>query len=246
MATETIGCILTVYRRSQNLGTQLATLRKQSIQPNEILIWQNETVPKVILPNLSVNIRVVKADPNMGVWPRFLIGMEMQSEYLCVFDDDTIPGTHWLENCLTHMKQKPGMYGTVGIRFKGRDRTPYDRLGWPSANDNVEEVDLVGHSWFFKRDWLRYYALEPRQSGPTCGEDYHFSVALQKHLKLGTYVPPHRAGRKREWGSLKGTELGTDQAALYRQKGENSKKTVMHRAYIRAGWKTLAMRRKSK
>jgi len=242
-----IGCILTLYKRPDSIPMQLEALRSQTIKPTEIMLWQNAAKPEVSLdPALLKGVRHIYAKPNMGVWPRFLAGMEMKSEFICVFDDDTIPGVMWLENCMKTMRTHKGLLGTIGLRFKCSRRTPYVRFGWRNPNTKVEEVDLVGHSWFFRRDWLRYYALEPRQGGPTFGEDYHFSVALQKHLRLGTYVPPHPPNCKRMWGSLYGGTIGRDEHSLWRVKGEVAKKTVMHGQYIKSGWKTLAMRKGKK
>jgi len=132
--------------------------------------------------------------------------------------------------------------GTVGLVFDGVDRGNNNRVGWCQPNENIKEVDIVGHSWFFRRDWLRYYALEPRVSGPTCGEDYHMSVAIQKHLGLKTYVPPHPKGDKSLWGSTAGHQLGSDGVGLWQQQGEGDKKKTMHRRYLDGGWKLINQR----
>lgn len=242
-----ITAILTVYKRPQNMAAQLAAIRAQTVPPKEIMVWHNSDTA-IELPNMR-GITYVRALPNMGVWPRFLLGMEAKCAHVCVFDDDTIPGNRWFENCSKTMSTHTGLLGTVGVIFMpnvkdtyefGNNRSPYRRVGWPTPNSEVVEVDIVGHSWFFKKDWLRYYALEPRQGNRTCGEDYHFSVAIQKHLKLKTYVPPHPANDKSLWGSIKGVELGTDAVALYRQTGESDNKKRAHAAYRNAGWKLVS------
>ena len=239
-----IGVILTVYKRPQNLAAQLDAVMTQTIKPSEILIWNNSGQP---LP-LPVNIPTVTAQPNMGVWPRFMIGLEMSSDYLCIFDDDTIPGLRWFENCINTMKTHRGVLGTVGVTFKNETRQghykgdSWTRVGWPNSNNTPVEVDIVGHSWFIERDWLRSFAAEPRCGGTTCGEDYHLSVSAQKQLGLKTYVPPHPETDKSLWGSLKGMDLGTDNAALYKQTGETEKKARAHAAYVAGGWKPICMK----
>ena len=106
-------------------------------------------------------------------------------------------------------------------------------------------MDIVGHAWFFKRDWIRYYGLEPRLGEKTCGEDYHFSVALQKHLRLPTLVPPHPPADKSWWGSTNG-DLGKDDAALYLKDGESERRrTAPMQAYLKSGWRPLALRQKA-
>lgn len=239
---KTIGCVLTCYKRVNNIMPQLQAVRAQTVKPAQLLLWHNAG-GGTLDPKLLQGVTYVQAAPNMGVWPRFLVGMELTTDYVCVFDDDTIPGTRWFENCLKTMQSHRGLLGTVGVIFKGPVRSQgMSRVGWPTPNINVCEADIVGHSWFFEREWLRYYALEPRKGGPTFGEDYHFSVALQKHLKLGTYVPPHPPQDMSLWGSIKGRTLGTDAVALYREKGAGDDKARAHAAYVAAGWKPLYTR----
>lgn len=248
MTDESIGVVLTVYKRPQNLEEQLKAVRAQTQPASKIFIWHN-SVPGIVLdPKLVEGLTVVTANPNMGVWPRFLIGMELGTKYVCVFDDDTIPGHRWFENCLLTMKTHRGVLGTVGVTFKNETRQgkykgdSWTRVGWPNPNEKPVEVDIVGHSWFFERDWLRAYANEPRRGYSTCGEDYHLSVSAQKQLKLKTYVPAHPKDHTEWWGSLKGMQLGTDDAALYKITSETTKKAQTHSAYVSKGWKPLCMR----
>ena len=242
-----IGVILTVYKRPQNLAEQLKAVRAQTIAPAKILVWHNNATGTDI-SKIAKDCTVIEATPNMGVWPRFLIGMELTTKYVCIFDDDTIPGNRWFENCLLTMKTHRGVLGTVGVTFKHSTRQGWtkgdgwSRVGWCNPNEKPVEVDIVGHSWFIERDWLRAYANEPRCGQPTCGEDYHLSVSAQKQLGLKTYAPAHPKDHKEWWGSIKGMELGTDQVALYRINGENDKRIATHAAYVEGGWQPLINR----
>lgn len=239
MSDTSIGVITTVYKRPQNLAEQLTAIRGQTVAPASIALWQNGNA--AIDPGLLTGVLHVKASANMGVWPRFLLGLELNTRYVCVFDDDTIPGSRWFENCLTTMKTHRGVLGTVGVIFKNsmNRQVGWRRVGWCYPNEKTAEADIVGHSWFFERDWLRYYALEPRHGTKFCGEDYHLSVCVQKHLKLKTWVPPHPIANKALWGSLKGKELGGDQVALFRAAASNTGKIAAHAAYAAAGWKLV-------
>ena len=58
---------------------------------------------------------------NFGVWARFAFALNALGTYVCIFDDDTIPGRKWLENCLTESKKQRGLYGTRGICFGSRE-----------------------------------------------------------------------------------------------------------------------------
>jgi hypothetical protein len=157
------------------------------------------------------------SNTNLGVWARFAYALNCDTEYICIFDDDTIPGARWIENCLNTMKSHEGLLGTSGHLYSIPNPNVhqssffenYLRFGWTHNNTATIEVDLVGHSWFFKREWLSVFWRElPNPIYKTCGEDMHFSYMLQKYLGLKTYVPPHPPLEKEMWGSLKGSEYG--------------------------------------
>jgi hypothetical protein len=74
----------------------------------------------------------------------------------------------------------------------------------------------VGHSWFFKKEWLSDYWRElPDPKYDICGEDMHFSYMLQKYKNLPTFVPPHPKDDMEMWGSIKGSEYGGDSNSLW-------------------------------
>ena len=198
-----ITVILNVYKRLDNLPIQLDAIQSQTIKPKEILIWQNKG--NLELPEKFFNKAYVSVNnKNYGVWARFAFALNAKTEYVCIFDDDTIPGERWFENCIDTMKNFEGLLGTRGLKFKSKKRyTPNIGFGWDNPNSKVEKVDIVGHSWFFKREWLGAFwrELPPINSSVIAGEDIHFSYAIQKHLGLGTYVPPHPLNEPELWGS---------------------------------------------
>jgi hypothetical protein len=236
-----ISVMLTAFKRPKTLQRQINAINAQTMPVREIWLYHNNH-KKFRLDGHTVPVdRIISTFPNLGVWPRFLACMDFETEYVCVFDDDTIPGTRWLENCYKSMQKTEGLYGTNGILFPKIGRGPRHSRGWKVCVDEITPVDIVGHSWFFKRDWLRYYSFFPRPDAGddvpirTAGEDYHFSYVLQKGLGLGTYVPPHPKGRPEWHGSTQG-RLGRDHHALWKQKGEEGKKARVHEAYRKAGW----------
>lgn len=164
---------------------------------------------------------------NYGVWARFAFALNAKTEYICMFDDDTIPGSRWFENCLNQMKIREALFGTSGILYI--DPPPaldpevsyYNKLvklGWHSSGNTTKatEVDFVGHAWFFKREWLSAFWRElPDPRYNLCGEDMHFSFMLQKYLGVPTIVPPHPTDAPEYWGSTRGMDLGNDEASLW-------------------------------
>jgi len=221
-----ITVILNGYKRGDHLDEQLRALQNQTIQPDEILLWYNNPGDdSEINYNIGTQIPAAYCNYNFGVWARFTFALNARSEFVCVFDDDTIPGSKWLENCLNTMNKTEGLLGTVGLLYlnplppvQSSYYEHYIRFGWPESgnNERTVEVDLVGHSWFFKKEWLSYMFRElPDPKYNTCGEDMHFSYMLQKYAGIKTFVPPHPISDKELWGSIKGAEYGGDQNSLW-------------------------------
>lgn len=234
-----ITAILNGYKRPQFLKEQVEAIKNQTIKPKEIMLWinDNDNFDKSITDGLIT----AHCNRNMGVWARFAFALNCTTEYICIFDDDTIPGDMWFENCLNTMKTHEGLLGTVGLVYKNpNDYFQNVRFGWPSSNPSTVEVDIVGHSWFFKREWLSTYWRElPPEGLITVGEDMHFSYMIQKYLGLKTYVPPHPENNRRLWGSLKGYELGSERNALSFNRVNLDLMNVYHRQLMSKGFKLV-------
>lgn len=225
MVNDMITVVLNGFRRPNNLDEQLLALENQTVKPDEILLWYNNPEEDNINYTIGEKIPVAYCNYNFGVWARFYFALNARNKYVCVFDDDTIPGKKWLENCMTTMETHEGLLGTVGLLYPqpvvpeySSYYEPYIRYGWvPNGlqNDKPVQVDFVGHSWFFKKEWLSYYTRElPNPKYNTCGEDMHFSYMLQKYAGIKTYVPPHPKSDKELWGSVRG-EYGDDTKSMW-------------------------------
>lgn len=220
-----ITVILNGYRR-EHLNEQLEAIQNQTVKPDEILLWYNYPGDDCNMNyDIGTKIPAAYCNYNFGVWARFAFALNARNKYVCVFDDDTIPGKKWLENCMNTMETNEGLLGTVGLLYLNPsppDRSsyyePYLRFGWPANGNNEKtvEVDLVGHSWFFKKEWLSYFWMEqPDPKYNICGEDMHFSYMLQKYAGIKTFVPPHPINDIELWGSLKGPTYGGEPPSLW-------------------------------
>jgi hypothetical protein len=89
-----ITVILTVYKRGQILEEQIFAILRQSLQPSQIVIWQNGNFTDITavvakFPNVS---HVHSKHINYKFYGRFLLPLMVDTEYVIIFDDDTIPG----------------------------------------------------------------------------------------------------------------------------------------------------------
>ena len=236
-----ITVILNSYKRLNYLSDQLIAINSQSVKPSEIILWHNESSEKNIL-NLDPNIKYIYSSYNFGVWARFAAALNSKNDYICVFDDDTIPGVNWLKNCLETIQKKNGLLGTRGVRFASSKKYMVgEEFGWNNPNNEIKHVDIVGHSWFFKREWLSYFwrDLPDFNQFNLVGEDIHFSYVLQKYLGLKTYVPPHPINDKTMWGSKKqiAMELGPDVNAISQNSHNINEMNKCYLNYLKKGFK---------
>lgn len=205
-----VSVVLTTYKKPDALEGQLNAILAQTLQPKEIMLFQDG-----INENYSITYKtelVKKFDKvhicteNQGVWKRFdFARKECSSKYICIFDDDTIPGERWLENCFVNMMEQEGVYGTVGIVVQDYRKYPYGgfvRIGWHNPYRKRALVDFVGHSWFFKKEWLEYMfdGTEKYQNYKRAAEDMCLSFKAKQH-GIATYVPPHPYYDLSFWGS---------------------------------------------
>jgi glycosyltransferase involved in cell wall biosynthesis len=216
--SKSVSVILNCFRRPETLSLQIDAIKKQSIQPKELLIWVNGSDKiRDFDYNLLNSYGCAVSNINFGVWSRFAYALNATGDYICVFDDDTIPGGLWLENCLTEINKQEGLYGAIGVIFRDLHYLRYERFGWANPNDETKLVDIVGHSWFFPRHYLSAFWQEigPLLSS-VCGEDMHLSYSIQKYLKAATFVPPHPVDNMSMWGSNPETanKFGIDSNAV--------------------------------
>jgi hypothetical protein len=234
--------ILNGYKRSKHFKRQLDAIKNQTVKPNEILFWQNKG--DEFEDTLTQGLVHANCNQNMGVWARFAFALNAKSDYICIFDDDTMPGPRWLENCLETIKTHDGLLGTIGCIFQDKDEyLNMRRVGWDNPNSKTEVVDIVGHSWFFKREDLSVFWRELPEKDHTifAGEDVHFSYMLQKYTNKKTYVPPHPPNDRSLWGSMPETAyaIGTDSAAISANPTVGIEIQKSFYVYIKKGFKIL-------
>jgi len=239
-----ITVILNCYRRPYNLKMQIESLRNQSIKPKQIWLWINDHEDNRDFDPYTLDVdRVFKNDYNWKFYGRFAAALLADTEFIAIYDDDTVPGSRWHENCIETMKTHEGILGSAGIILKSQHYINHDRCGWPTQNLQVTEVDLVGHAWFFKREWLRYLWQEKPVTWDN-GEDIQFGFMAKIHGGIPTYCPPHPPDDRSLHGSVLGNELGID------NKATSTNSAVSHQQFfserdrcvqegLKRGWKTV-------
>ena len=239
-----ITVILNCYRRPYNLKMQVDAIRAQTVSPVQIWLWVNyhEDSKDFDPKTLGVD-KVFDNNFNWKFYGRFAAALLADTEYIAIYDDDTIPGKKWHENCLNTMKTHEGILGSAGIILKSDRYINHDRCGWPTQNANTTPVDLVGHAWFFKRKWLRYLWQEKPVTWDN-GEDIQFAFMAKIYGGIPTYCPPHPPSDRELHGSILGNELGID------NKATSTNSAITHQQFfserdlciqegLKYGWQTI-------
>jgi hypothetical protein len=204
-----VSVVCTLFKKPESLIQQIKAINDQTVKPREIILFQ-DCIPENYKLEIAGPLKECFDDlkiceKNVGVWGRFDYARKARGKYICLFDDDTIPGSRWIENCYIHMLEEDGVYGTIGIVMTEKGRYPFGghyRVGWGNPYSKKTEVDFVGHSWFFKREWLDYMFdnTEKYQNFKYVAEDMCLSVQCSKH-NIRTFVPPHPYWQHEFWGS---------------------------------------------
>lgn len=232
-----ITAILCAYNRPHILEEQLQSIKIQTIPPKDIMLWYN----KGERDQLKVDIeKSAYCNYNFKFFGRFAFALLAQTEYVAIFDDDTIPGSKWFENCLNTMETNEGILGTAGVVLHGDFYHPHTKIGWASPRPFVAPADLVGHAWFFKKEWLKYMWMEEPFSYDN-GEDIHFSYTAQKYGGIDTFVPIH-GDDPETWGSLKAIAYGSDAVASWKQARHGDLRNKIVKNAVEHGWNPLYMR----
>mmetsp|Transcript_112502 Transcript_112502/g.195369 ORF Transcript_112502/g.195369 Transcript_112502/m.195369 type:complete len:281 (-) Transcript_112502:27-869(-) len=157
----TMTVIVTQYKRS-TLELLIAAMRKQTVAISQIIVYQNMNYinDSVILAkgNYSDITFVHNVNYNTGFFGRFSLPLILRTEYVAVFDDDSIPSKAWLENCVRIIKTYNAICGA-----NGRVIIPPKRqmLSVKMPHPKDVEVDFVGHSWVFKKQWAHHMWRAP-------------------------------------------------------------------------------------
>lgn len=234
--------ILNVYNRPHTLEDQLKALYEQSvlIAPENIWVWYNKGSKPQAAPKNSQH-RIFVCNQNTKFHGRFAAANLVRTKYVALFDDDVIMGKDWIANCVASIEQCNGIIGGSGVVLLDKNR--YDinyKIGWNGSHSTaIERVDLVGHAWFFKQEWLKYMWFEQPVSWDN-GEDIMFSYLCQKYGGINTYVPPHPDGHKNQWSNTDDGKLGSDENATYIHRPDHyAVRSKVCLSCIDNGWKTV-------
>ena len=246
-----VGVILTVYKRN-HYNHQLFSIMSQSILPKVIYIWQNESHVEVSLDQNLVNFaesknvkihHVHSKSKNTKFHGRFTLPLIMDTEYVAVFDDDTIPGKRWFENCIEKLHDYNAIVGANGRTITAPGGSTSVEIGYGDGAP-VEEtriVDFVGHCWFIKREWIHHMWSFPPNTFDN-GEDIHLAASCAIRAGIRCVIPRQSHEDMDFWGDTR-TDLGFDEHATWRKPDHAPVRESVKEYWIKLGWNPLNSKR---
>tara|TARA_R100000008_G_scaffold17216_1_gene8583 strand:+ start:4619 stop:5425 length:807 start_codon:yes stop_codon:yes gene_type:complete len=252
---DEITVILTAWKRNHILK-QLGMIKSQSKKPYQIWIYQNESHVDINISKEEkekYNISVIQSkDINFKFHGRFVLPLLCDTEYVAIFDDDTMPQRRWFENCLRMTKkchqqaclddvEECGVNCgcIVGANGRTMEKNLVDATGIGDGKEVKRDtrVDFVGHCWFFKTAWCKYMWMDRPVTWEN-GEDIHLAAACKLHANIPCYVPRMRKGERAFWGDSQ-PKLGEDEHASYKRKDHKAQRGEIAKHWYNKGWKPL-------
>lgn len=192
--SDAITVILTVWKRN-HLEEQLQALFQQTVAPSHIWVQQslNHVDVSKIIERYGKKICYFHFEENPGVFGRFESVTEVKTPFVCILDDDQIPGRRFLENAVEACKRLNAI-----ISPHGRWLSPQTNQTQRFVGDGFEfqhsfcledtEVDLGNNAWFFRKEWITHF-LSVSPLFRNNGEDIHLSATCKLLGGIPTYVP---------------------------------------------------------
>lgn len=238
---DAVTVILTVWKRDY-LEEQLLALLRQTVCPYQIWIQQSLHYVDIsrIVKKYCDKVYYFCWEENPGVFGRFESVMQVKTPYVCILDDDVIPGDRYMENALKACKRLNAIISPHG-RLLSPDTYRTELFvgdGYEFQHSfclNDTEVDFGNNAWFFKREWISYFLLEAPLYRNN-GEDIHLSAMCRVFGGIPTYVC--RQIVPVESGSVKRT-YSMDQYALHQMPMFSKERIEVISRFRKLGWPLL-------
>jgi len=217
---DQVTVILNVYKRINIFEEQLLSIINQSVKPYEIWVcifnseYENKFVDIINKYNTSlsngINIKTIRSDINFKYYGRYQLGIQVQTPYVCYYDDDRFPREDNLKFYLDLVKRDKfktsilGQWGWVLHKPTYNDGKVvgdweyyphYQKSTWITSESNSNNLSnrnnahlvdyLCGH-WFTHKENL-YYLFSESPIDFSTGEDMRLSFLSYKYGLIESY-----------------------------------------------------------
>lgn len=240
--------VLNGFKRQRTLAQQIESLKKQTYPVARIMYFNLKSDDPQFIPDYEMmdreGVEYATASHDYGVWGRFTFALNTTTDFVCIMDDDIIPGRKYIESCVKSYEKCPGIYGPMGSVFNAK-MDGLINYGWKGINNNEPvRVNHLYQSWFMPRAALHAFwskiVPEDLTNNRHIGEDMTVSLMAKKVLGLNTYVAPHPADDMELWGNTTGDEYGLDEYAVHLNKEMQVAMTKFHTYAFNTGLEVIS------
>ena len=182
-----IGVVLTQWKRS-HLESQLEKISQQTVKPDYLVVYQNENHVDITDLKKKYDFIHVHSDHNTKYFGRFAYCFSLPVDICIVMDDDIIPGNNFIKN---YAEECVNLNGIIGGNGRFGYLSPYkNKLQQPidvGVRNITLKTDFVGHTWCFKKEWLKYMFGNIPFTYDT-SEDMHFCFTSKLYGDINSYT----------------------------------------------------------
>eukprot|EP00668_Euglena_longa_P045700 GGOE01061379.1.p1 GENE.GGOE01061379.1~~GGOE01061379.1.p1 ORF type:complete len:345 (+),score=57.50 GGOE01061379.1:28-1035(+) len=177
--------VIIAQGRHNTLAQHLHALFAQPLPIDSILVVQEgQHVDLGETLRLHPRVKHVRSKnwDTRGAW-RFSIPLFLNTTFVAILDEDAVVSANWLSRAMELCKQRSGIVGTRGLLIGPRGAVPQAVV----PGDVDQEVDILFHSWFFRREWI-YHFWRVDQPPDLAATAMHFAASARLYGNLHLWV----------------------------------------------------------
>lgn len=184
---EKLTIIFTNWKRKTNLKKIIDRTFDQTYVPNIIVVDNASELPEHAFE--YEGIEIIKKSNTKKCWERWLTAVSLDSEYICIMDDDLIfVNDNTLENCIKYMNSNPSIdcIGSEGVKYDKH------KGYWGSEHTFAKHQDfpakiIKGRFMFFRRSSLDGLDLETELTCDDIKASAHFKTKILPHVLVNSF-----------------------------------------------------------
>ena len=198
---------------------QLIQVKKQTIQPDYLVVFQNENHININNLKEKYNFIHIKSDYNTKFFGRFSICLNFPVDICMILDDDIIPGINCFKSYMNQCINLNSIIGGNGRIGKTNKNIKKLKLLPDTGIRNTNNlVDFVGHLWCFRKAWLYYmFSIEPYTYDT--GEDMHLCFTSKLLGNISSYIAEQK--NYDDMSDITNNKLADDQFSSFRTTNPN-------------------------
>lgn len=216
--------IITVWKRKEYLKQQIKAIKEQTIPPYEIIVIKNENfITEEFIKSISSDIKIIQSEIN-SLYLRFACSYIANGNYICIFDDDVIPGELWIANAIRACENYNALVVPRGRIYNKAGKYNFFKSVQPSVTDknciSCSNSDIFCdwgcNSYFFKREWVGYIlsSIRYKNSFKTY-DDIQLATSLFIYASINCVVPMQPDFDDRFNGNIENS-YGNDDFAVWK------------------------------